>query len=77
MFLADVFPLQRQDFVSPRPCKREKANCSDYPRGAALVLLGLAQGVTKPCQALLGLGSARAVPRGTSRRAGRGWSHRA
>ena len=50
MFLADVLPLQREDFISPRPCKRKKANCSDYPRRASLVLLRLAQGVTEPRQ---------------------------
>ena len=46
MFLADVLPSQREDFVEPRTRKHEQANRSDYPRGTALVLLRLAQGVT-------------------------------
>ena len=46
MFLADVLPSQREDFVSPRSRKCEQANRSDYPRGTALVFLSLAQGVT-------------------------------
>ena len=46
VFLADVLPAQREDFIEPRSRKGEQANRSDYPRGAALVLLSLAQGVT-------------------------------
>ena len=46
VFLADVLPAQRQDFIAPRSRKCEQANRSDDPRGAAFVLLRLAQSVT-------------------------------
>ena len=41
VFLADVLPAQREDFISPRSGKCEQANRSDYPRGTALVLAPL------------------------------------
>jgi hypothetical protein len=46
MFLTDVLPSQRQDFVAPRSCKREQADCSDDPRRTTFVLFRLAQSVT-------------------------------
>jgi hypothetical protein len=50
VFLADVLPAQRQDFVSARPCKCEHANGSNCPRRGTLIALRLAQSVTESRQ---------------------------
>ena len=60
MFLADVLPSHREDFVSPSTRECEQANCSYHPWRAALLLLGLAQGITQAAK--LGLAQKAFTP---------------